>query len=326
MRLFVTGATGFIGKNLVPYLLDRKCQVTCLIRDPQRLPEKWRTEVTTVVDDLRSFGPEAQQALARIDAVVHLAGQPWGHSYHDFDQVNRAGTQNLVQAAAAPGNSIRRFIYVSSLAVAGPAPLGEPLSEESTPRPMSWYGRSKLAGEQTLIGAAFPWTVLRPPPVYGPYDQDLLRFFKLVRVHLGPRLMGNRPEVSLIHVEDVCQAIWLILTKEQRPDSIYFVNDGETIHHLQDTLATLAEAIGTWTVPIPLPRSLLWVAEKLLAIGQHLNVAPARMTSDKLWELRQSAWTCRSDLIARNLGYQPAMPLRKGLEQTFAWYREAGWL
>jgi nucleoside-diphosphate-sugar epimerase len=326
MRVFITGASGFIGKNLIPYLLDQSCQLTCLVRDPRRLPEKLRSQVTVVVDNLLTLGQDVQQALDQVDAIVHLAGQPWGHSYRDFDKVNRAGAENLVQAAAACKNSIQRFIFVSTLAAAGPAQPGNPLTEDSTGEPISWYGRSKLAGEQTLAEAPFPWTVLRPPTVYGPYDQDVRRFFKLAKYHLGPQLTGSRPEISLIHVQDVCHAIWLILSKEQRPVSTYFVNDGEAIHTLRDTLTMLAETVGTWTIPLPIPTGLLWVGEMILALGQRIGVAPRRLTSDKLRELRQPAWTCTSDLIAHNLGYQPSMPLKMGLAHTYAWYREAGWL
>lgn len=326
MHVFLTGASGFIGKNLITYLLDRKCQLTCLVRDPQRLPEELRSEATLVVADLFTLGQEVIQALSQVDTIVHLAGQPWGHSYHDFDQVNRAGTANLVQAATTCGAAVQRFIYVSTIAAAGPALIGKPLTEDSAARPISWYGQSKLAGEQTLAATTFPSTVLRLPTVYGPYDQDVQRFFKLTKYHLSPRLLGNRPEISLIHVLDVCQAIWLILSKEQRPISTYFVNDGEAIHQFKDTLAMVAKTIGTWTVPIPIPAGFLWAGEQILALGQRVNVAPRRLTSDKLRELRQPAWTCASDLISRNLGYQPTMPLPKGLEHTFAWYRKAGWL
>jgi nucleoside-diphosphate-sugar epimerase len=326
MYIFLTGASGFIGKNLIPYLLSRECRLMCLLRDPKRLPEKLRSRVTVVIGDVTGTGAEVVQALAEAEAVVHLAGRLWGRSYDDFDRVNRRGTEALIRAVGQSGTSLRRFVHLSSIATVGPARIGQPLTEASPAAPISWYGRTKLAGERTLAGAAFPWTVLRPATVYGSHDPATLTFFRLVARHIHPLIRWGHPEHSLIHVEDVCRAIWLALTRETRPRSTYFINDGQPIHRLGEVTALLAQAIGTWTIPVPIPVTLARIAEGVLSLGQRIGLAPARLTPDKLRELRQRAWTCRADLITANLGFKPGMPLMQGLSETTAWYRAHGWL
>ena len=326
MHVFLTGASGFVGKNLVPYLLDRGCRLTCLLRDPERLPEKLRSRVTVVIGDLTNLGPEVISVLANADAVVHLAGQLWGRTYDDFDRVNRQGTEDLIKAIVQTNAPLRRFIYLSSLAASGPARSGQPLTETSPAAPISWYGRAKLAGEQALAGATFPWTVIRAPAVFGPWDPATLIFFKLAACHINPIIGWGRPEHSTIHIEDVCQAIWLVLTGETRPQSTYFINDGQAIHRQREVMTLVVESVGKWAVPMPIPGGLVLAAEGLLALGQRIGLAPSRVTPDKLRELRQRAWTCSADLITENLGFKASVPLSQGISETAAWYRANGWL
>ncbi len=326
MHVFLTGASGFVGKNLVPYLLDREYRLTCLLRDPARLPEELRSRVDVVVGDLFHLGKDVMSALANADAVVHLAGQLWGRSYEDFDRVNRQGTEALIKAIAQTGTPLRRFVYLSSLAAAGPARSGQPLTETSPTAPISWYGRAKLAGERTLADAAFPCTVIRAPAVYGPWDPATLIFFKLAACHIHPIIGWGRPENSIIHVEDVCQAIRLVLTGETRPQSTYFINDGQAIHQQREVMTLVVESVGKWVVPVPIPAGLVWAVEGLLALGQRIGLAPSRVTPDKLRELRHRAWTCSADLITENLGFNASVSLAQGIPETAAWYRANGWL
>jgi len=144
--------------------------------------------------------------------------------------------------------------------------------------------------------------------------------------HIRPLIGWGRSEYSIIYVEDLCQAVWLTLTRETRPQSTYFINDGQPIHQLRDITALVAKAIGSWTLPIPVPGGLVWAAERVLTLGQRIGLAPARITPDKLREMRQSAWTCSADLITENLGFKPSMPLVRGISETAAWYRAKGWL
>jgi nucleoside-diphosphate-sugar epimerase len=321
MQIFITGASGFIGKNLVPFLLERDCNLTCLVRDPQRLPVDLRSKVNIIIGELNSLGSEVRNTLRSMDAVIHLAGQPWGRTQHDFDTINRAGTLDLIEAIHASGSSLKRFIYMSTLSAGGPASSGTPRNEQTPDEPMSWYGQSKQAGENALAEATFPWTVLRPPTVYGPWDRDVRRFFQLAARHLRPYLMCGHFELSLVHVYDVCQAVWLAISKETRPQSTYYLNDGCPIYQFNEVTDEIMKVFNTWHVTIPIPWGFTWIAERILTLGMKVGLVPPRLTADKLREIRRSSWTCSSDLITARLGYKPEISFQKGIDITMKWYQ-----
>ncbi|MFC1618600.1 NAD-dependent epimerase/dehydratase family protein [Candidatus Neomarinimicrobiota bacterium] len=325
MHVFLTGATGFIGKNLIPYLLERNCTLACLVRDPRRLPEDLKSKVRIIIGELDNLGPDVQNDLESADVVVHLAGQPWGRTYRDFNRVNCEGTRDLIDAVQTAGAPLKRFVYMSTLSAAGPSSLGIPRTEEDPEEPMSWYGQSKLAGEKVFADASFPWTILRPPTVYGPWDQDVKRFFKLANWHLRPYLLGGPFELSLVHVNDVCQAVWLVMSKENLPQSIYYLNDGQPIYQFNDVTDEIMKAIGKWHIVMPVPWGATWLAEKILALGMKIGLVPLRLTADKLREIRRHAWTCSADLIASRLNFKPEFTLRMGIDLTVQWYQANQW-
>src|SRR2546425_12161711 len=118
---------------------------------------------------------------------------------------NRDGTANLLEAAAEAAP--RRFVLVSSLAAAGPTTPGHPVDERRPPAPVSDYGRSKLAAEVLVRAMSFPWTIVRPPIVYGEWDHGILTAFKLVRVGLVPRFGDGSQELSVIYAGDLAEAL-----------------------------------------------------------------------------------------------------------------------
>src|SRR5256886_11516969 len=118
---------------------------------------------------------------------------------------NRDGTANRLEAAAeAPP---RRFVLVSSLAAAGPTTPGHPVDERRPQVPVSDYGRSKLAAEVLVRAMSFPWTIVRPPIVYGEWDHGILTAFKLVRVGVVPRFGDGSQQLSVIYAGDLAEAL-----------------------------------------------------------------------------------------------------------------------
>src|SRR3989454_11717603 len=113
--------------------------------------------------------------------------------------VNRDGTANVLEAAAADPSSLGRFLYVSSLAAGGPTVPGGPIDETRPPAPVTDYGRSKLAGEVLVRAARFPWTILRAPVVYGEWDREVLKVFRLARRGIVPVFSDGSQELSVIY-------------------------------------------------------------------------------------------------------------------------------
>ena len=185
MRIALTGATGFVGQQVLPLLLARGWQVSALVRDASRLATDHG--LTVVVGDLAN-----SDALTRLcagaDAVLHVAGAISSVTTEGFDTVNRAGTGHVLATALKAG--VRRFVHVSSLAAREPA--------------LSPYAASKAAGESLVQQAdgSLSTLILRPAAIYGEGDMATLPLLKALmsRVALLPGRRDNR--FSLVHVDD----------------------------------------------------------------------------------------------------------------------------
>ncbi|HXF96015.1 MAG TPA: NAD(P)-dependent oxidoreductase [Gemmatimonadales bacterium] len=322
MRVFVTGGTGFVGAHLVRALLDRGDEVTCLVRDPAKARALDWTGVRVLPGDLGD-GDALRQGCADAEVIYHVAGAIKARDATEFMGLNRDTTANLLEAAQqAPP---RRFVYVSSLAVGGPTERGRPIDESRPPAPVTSYGRSKLAGEILVRAMGFAWTIVRPPVVYGEWDREILKVFRLARLGLVPVLGDGSQELSVIHGADLARALVAAATSPETARKVYYAAHPEIT-----TSGELARAIGRAVgkrvriVPIPGPvaRGVLWSTGTLARLAGRATV----LSADKANEFLAPAWTCRADALLRDAGWRAEIALDEGLARTAAWYRERGWL
>ena len=152
MRAFVTGGTSFIGSHLVELLVDFGYQVTCTVRKTsnlrwlQRFLDGGSPQIQLVTADLvNPYLPIP--SLRGVDGVFHLAGLTKAINADEYDWANARATKRLIEACLAEDCGITRFLYRSSLAASGPSPDGKQISEDTRPRPLTDYGKSKLMGE-----------------------------------------------------------------------------------------------------------------------------------------------------------------------------------
>ena len=224
MRALVTGGQGFVGSHLCERLVAQGHRVRVLARPSSELRHLSGIEVEVVRADVTEPAG-LPSAVAGCDVVFHVAGALRGLREQDLFRVNADGTRNLVGAAVAAEPRLARFVYVSSLAAAGPSLGGStPRTEDMPPEPLTWYGRSKLAGESAVRSVAgLSWTILRPAIVFGPRERDLLRYFRLARRGCLPVVGFSDRYYSLIYVEDLAEGLVRAAEAPAAVGQIYFL-------------------------------------------------------------------------------------------------------
>ena len=325
MKALVTGATGFIGSHLVETLLKHNWDVRCLVR--QKGPYSWLAElpVEYVQGDCRKREPLAE-AVRGVDAVFHLAGVTKAVDRRTYFEVNAQGTDNLLHACERNNPRLRRFIYVSSLAAAGPG--GTPRTEEDPCEPVSDYGRSKLAGEAFVLrrSSTIPITIIRPPIVYGPRDRALPPLFRLFNMGISPCLTGERQRFSFCYIDDLISGILLAFQKEKACGEIFFLDDG--IHYSWDEIkdVILKVTAGRQTLSIPVPKFFIRGTACLCDVFAFIRRQPTFFNRDKAQEMIQPGWLCDNSKAKRMLDFEPRFALFTGIQKTYEWYKKVKWL
>lgn len=323
MKALVTGATGFVGSHLAEALVARGDTVTALVRSPRKATLLQQLGVRQVAGDL--FNRHAlRDASEGQDVIYHVAGLVAARDEAEFLQANRDATGNLLDAAAA-GGATPRFVLVSSMAAGGPAPRGAPLLGDEPPAPVTQYGRSKLAGESVVRASALPWTIVRPPMVYGPRDAEVLKVFKIARSGIAPVFGDGSQELSAIYGPDLAQALIAAGTSDRTVHGTYYACHPE-IFESGDLVRRVGKVLGRNVRILPLPD---WVARGALGVtglAARLAGQATILTPDKANEFLQPAWTGDPSRLIADSGWQPEYDLERGLAATAAWYRNAGWL
>lgn len=313
-RIFVTGATGFVGGALVRRLLDDgldPARLRVLARDPQRARAEGLPGESIVCGDLADRRA-LHRATSDIDVVFHVAGAVKALSRRDFDRANADGTAALmgVLGERAPGC---RVVHVSSLAAAGPSVDGSSsaLPPEQT-HPRSHYGASKREGELAVreFGAALSWVVVRPPIVYGPRDAATALLVRQAGAPLVPVPWRRRP-LSVIHVDDLVRALVRAADAEARESFIPV--EGPERTDTDGLVRAIARASGRSARLVRVPLGVAWpfaVASDAAALVMR---RPSFFGIDKLRDLAADGWVCDPAPARAMLGFEPEISLDEGM-------------
>jgi len=313
----VTGATGFLGWHLVTELAAHGWDVRAIVRPGTTGTPPTDVEVRhAALDDRRALAA----AFADTDVVVHAAGLTRASGDSAFRRVNVEGTRAVVAAANEIG---ARLIHVSSLAAIGPGTPDRPAHEDDRPRPLTPYGRSKLASEAVVRSdARVPWTILRPAAIYGPRDRQLLPLVRLAARGIFPLLAPASTAFTLVCIDDAVRAIRMAIEDQRSIAETLFIGhpDPQTAYAILRQLATAVERpFRPRRISGVLINGLALAGEAAWRIGRQPVFDRARLA-----ELRAEGFVCSVDRARATIGFTAETALPDGFDRTVRWYRDRG--
>lgn len=312
MSLLLTGATGFVGRNLLLRALAGKEEVYAAVRDESKLraqlvAESVSSERLQVIPARADLWP----VIAPTRAVL-CAGLLFGRTREEYFATNVDWTLSLIRAL--PEDC--RVVILSSLAAAGPTPPGrDALNENDAEHPITWYGKSKLAMEQA-VNAEFPRrhiTILRPPMVLGPRDTATLPIFRMSKGALRFKPGVADKHYSFIAVDDLVDAILAALASPEPLPTCYVAHP--RVISDRELIASAGEKSGR---VLPIPHGLLKQVARVIDAVPTLRKAVPSLSGDRVLEVWADRWVVDGSKFIALTGLQP----RRGLEETMRATRE----
>lgn len=326
-RAVVSGATGFIGRRLVTTLRRQGAQVTVLVRDPGKAKALWTDGQVRKYRVDFSVESDIGAVCKGVNTVFHLAGYAHAGDANDdtasalHRTVTVKGTRALLSEAVRAG--VQRFVFVSSVKAMGEG-SDRCLDETSPVAPTTAYGRAKREAEELVLEAGAKHgihvAVLRLPLVYGSGGNgNLPRMIEAIDRGRFPPLPDVRNKRSMVHVDDVVQALRLAVENPKAKGEVYLVTDGR-FYSTYQICAFIRRALGRaepkWSVPI----GGLRAAARIGDLISGARGRPFFFDSITLNKIIGSAWYS-SEKIAHDLGFRPTHTLETALPEMVEEYR-----
>ena len=297
----VTGATGFIGTWIVRRLLEADVRVKAFVRPCSEAKCLQHPGLEWIVGDLEDTAC-LERLVGASDAVVHCAGIVRGICPEDFEGVNTRIVYSLVEFCCRRLQP-PRLLMISSLAAREPE--------------LSYYARSKKLGENALkqAGTGIPWTIFRPPAVYGPGDREMRPLFRCIARGIVPCLAAGGNRFSLLHVHDLAEAVLYGLNSPAVSKKVYELHDGFPGGYTWEDIACAAERVyRRRMLKLRMPAVLLKTAGFLNAAAARIHGRPPMLTLGKARELAHHDWVCDNTEICRDTGWTPRILLEDALK------------
>lgn len=296
MNVFITGASGFIGRHLVLKLLDMNFNIWCLVR--KNIPSF--KDANFIFGDITN---PSSYDIPQCDYVFHLASQIKKTNKKQYYLVNYEGTKLLLEKCK--NKNIKKFIYFSSADVYGEA-QEFPLTEKTKPNPKTFYARSKYDAENIVLeyNSKFPTVVIRPPAVYGKDDHKnslTSLIFQQVKKGWFPLVNRGNNLKEFCYVKNLVDGAILCAEKEISSGKIYLISD-ERPYSLYEIVTSIAKAMNVNLKIISIPYSIAYLIGKIYP------------TFKKLY----SNFYFDISLVKKELGYKPRYSISEGILETIS--------
>ena len=322
----VTGANGFIGSHLVDQLLASGCTVHGLVRESSNL--KWLDASKVHLHRVDLSRPDFKvPAVEELDYVFHCAGLTKAKSRSGYFQVNATACSNLYEQCQKRGSQIKGVVHLSSLAATGPSPQGSLVDEITPCKPVTYYGQSKLAGEEIALqySKSIPLTVIRPPVVYGPREENFFTFIKLIQKGWGLQIGRAGKELSLIYVSDLVEAMLTASDPSKQKGRSYFVTDGH-VYVWEQIAKECARIMNVRVKTLKIPEAMLVPVALFFEAWSSFSSSPALFDRQRMIDIRQSSWSASAEIFFKEFDFKPQYELNRGLAETINWCQQEKWL
>jgi len=334
MNILITGASGFIGQQLVVKLLEEgifTIRGTC-----QQAPEfkffdfkkiDWRTI------DLAEFNSFCG-ICDGIDVVVHcaaIARQEADKSWDDYQCINVDATKQLLEEAEKSG--VKRFVYLSTVEAAGFGNGIDPRTEEDTPAPFNYYGKSKLEAENILHNntSSVETVILRLPMIYGPGNVLVIpKLFGMVAKGFYPFIGSGSTLMEFCYVGNVVNAILLAISHENASNDTFYVSDSRS-YSIREVIFAISKAENRKIISINIP---IFLANMLAVMWEIIaKIAPippiiSKISRKPFFSRETVWWTTRNvnivstDKIKSKLGYSATFSIDQGCSEMVTWLKK----
>ena len=330
IKVFITGASGFVGSHLVEAAKNLGWEVHAAIRSSSKTDDiKAYVDKFVHLDFADVPGLTAFFQQEQYDYIIHAAALTKSKSEEEMLRVNVGMTQNLMQAAFTEGVNLKRFVYVSSLAAIGPIAYdaNKTIDEGTDYRPLTVYGRSKKASELNIKErfADKPISVFRPTAVYGPREKDLFILFDTLNKGLDPYIGSNPQKLSFVYVKDLVDVLLKGCTASQGNLEFYNISDGQ-VYNKYALADIFRKTFKKKALRLHIPYGIVSMVARISLLLYRNSTKTPVIYPERLGELTAENWSCDISKAKEKLGYQPSYNLEKGLTDTLLWYKSNNWL
>jgi nucleoside-diphosphate-sugar epimerase len=335
MRLLLTGATGFVGRNILlrEMVENRYDEVWVPVRSLDKLREQFQgdgfAQIPSKIKPIVSSASDWKLSGAtRFDHVIHSAGLLFGNTRKEYFDVNVEGTCSLFRSIAPPDKAV----ILSSQAASGPCRNADGAKcEGDADEPVTWYGQSKLEMEKRLSSefASLNYLCLRPPMILGPRDQATLPLFKMVRrpFFFKP---GLKPKFySYISVFDLVSAIYAALEdgadwREHSPRHFFIASDAPVTD--RELISLAAQASNRKGMFVTVPQAVIWGVSYLVSSVPAWRRSVPSLSVDRAKEIWPNRWVVSSKKFQERFRWVPRENLLQTIQKTRDWYVKTGQL
>jgi nucleoside-diphosphate-sugar epimerase len=316
MKFLVTGGAGFLGINLIRHLNARNHQIVSLDIADFDYPDI-KDKIEIIKGDIRDKDI-VEKAVKGCDMIVHTAAALPLYTPEDIYSTDIDGTRNLLEAGAR--NNIKRFIHISSTAVYG-IPDHHPLKEDDKLDGVGPYGKAKILAEEECLkfrekGMCVP--ILRPKSFIGP---ERLGVFDLLfdwakDGHNFPMIGNGKNRYQLLDVEDLCQAIYLCATLDEKTVNDTFNIGAKEFTTMREDYQAVLDYAGHSKRIVGLPEKPIIATLRIL---EAMKLSPLYKW---VYETASKDSFVSIEKAEKKLGYKPQFSNKDALLRNYKWYVE----